>query len=428
MHVHGGFGAQADYTARISVKLDSPVDETILRRALAKAQKRYPYLNVHLKKGEGAFYYVKSPGPVALLHTDDRITLNSDETNGTVWAVCWNEDRIHLDTYHGVTDGTGMYRVLATLLYYYCNERYGVTEQEGIGLAEDKIPPEELADPQDTIRPFACDIPTAVFVPAFTLETDGGLTPSEPTIWDVEIPEDAFIRFTSENDASPGTMVSLIMARAIDSLYPDRSKEIVSAYVINARPMLDAGKTYHNCLSMAIFNYDERVKGMPLTRQCTVYRGKTFAQSYGEAVRNSVARSAEGIREAARKAFIDRYIERLPDKYETVITEEGGNLSQGQRQLMCIARVMLCQPPMLILDEATSSIDTRTEIRIQRAFAEMMKGRTSFIVAHRLSTIKEADIILVMKDGNIIEQGDHDALMKRRGFYYDLYNSQFSAS
>ena len=260
-------------------------------------------LNVHLKKGEGAFYYVESPNPVALLHTDDRITLNSDETNGTVWAVCWNEDRIHLDTYHGVTDGTGMYRVLATLLYYYCNERYGVTEQEGIGLAEDKIPPEELADPQDTIRPFACDIPTAVFVPAFTLEADGGLTPSEPTIWDVEIPEDAFIRFTSENDASPGTMVSLIMARAIDSLYPDRSKEIVSAYVINARPMLDAGKTYHNCLSMAIFNYDERVKGMPLTRQCTVYRGKTFAQSYGEAVRNSVARSAEGIREAARNAI-----------------------------------------------------------------------------------------------------------------------------
>ncbi len=303
MHVHGGFGAQADYTARISVKLDSPVDETILRRALVKAQKRYPYLNVHLKKGEGAFYYVKSPGPVALLHTDDRITLNSDETNGIVWAVCWNEDRIHLDTYHGVTDGTGMYRVLATLLYYYCNERYGVTEQEGIGLAEDKIPPEELADPQDTIRPFACDIPTAVFVPAFTLETDGGLTPSEPTIWDVEIPEEAFIRFTSANDASPGTMVSLIMARAIDSLYPDRSKEIVSAYVINARPMLDAGKTYHNCLSMAIFNYDERVKRMPLTRQCTVYRGRTFVQSYGEAVRNSVARSAEGIREAARNAI-----------------------------------------------------------------------------------------------------------------------------
>ena len=154
---------------------------------------------------------------------------------------------------------------------------------------------------------------------------------------------------------------------------------------------------------------------------------------YNATIRENIAygrpdASMEEIRGAARKAFIDRYIERLPDKYETVITEEGGNLSQGQRQLMCIARVMLCQPPMLILDEATSSIDTRTEIRIQRAFAEMMKGRTSFIVAHRLSTIKEADIILVMKDGNIIEQGDHDALIKRRGFYYDLYNSQFSAS
>ena len=302
MHVHGGFGAKVDYTARLSARLDSPVDEKILERALAKAQKRYPYLNVHLKKGEGAFYYVESPNPVALLHTDDRITLNSKQTNGIVWAVCWNEDRIHLDAYHGVTDGTGMYRVLATLLYYYCKERYGVTEHEGIGLAEDVIPPGELTDPQDYIEPFDSDIPPTVFVPAFTFETDGGLTPSEASIWDVEIPEKAFIRFTSAHDASPGTMVSLIMARAVDQLYPERDKEIVSAYVINARPMLDAKKTYHNCLSMAVFNYDDRVKAMPLTQQCTVYRGKTFAQSYEEAVRSSVARSAEGIRDAAKRA------------------------------------------------------------------------------------------------------------------------------
>ena len=134
----------------------------------------------------------------------------------------------------------------------------------------------------------------------------------------------------------------------------------------------------------------------------------------------------EEVKEAARKAYIDQFIERLPDKYDTIITEEGSNLSQGQRQLMCIARVMLCSPPMLILDEATSSIDTRTEIRIQKAFNAMMKGRTSFIVAHRLSTIKEADIILVMKDGNIIEQGNHVELMEKGGFYYHLYNSQFS--
>ncbi len=133
------------------------------------------------------------------------------------------------------------------------------------------------------------------------------------------------------------------------------------------------------------------------------------------------------IRAAARKAYIDGYIRRLPDGYDTIITEEGMNLSQGQRQLMCIARVMLCDPPMLILDEATSSIDTRTEIRVQQAFNAMMKGRTSFIVAHRLSTIKEADIILVMRDGHIIEQGNHRELLERKGFYSTLYNSQFSS-
>lgn len=111
--------------------------------------------------------------------------------------------------------------------------------------------------------------------------------------------------------------------------------------------------------------------------------------------------------------------------YDTEITEDGGNLSQGQKQLLCITRVMLCLPPMLILDEATSSIDTRTEIRIQKAFLTMMKGRTSFIVAHRLSTIREADSILVMKDGKIIEQGNHDTLLAQNGFYATLYNSQF---
>ena len=131
---------------------------------------------------------------------------------------------------------------------------------------------------------------------------------------------------------------------------------------------------------------------------------------------------------AAKAAHAHSFIMRLPHGYETLITENGGNLSQGQKQLLCIARVMLDLPPMLILDEATSSIDTRTEIKIQDAFARMMKGRTSFIVAHRLSTIREADVILVMKDGHIIEQGNHESLMKQNGFYAHLYNSQFSAS
>lgn len=154
---------------------------------------------------------------------------------------------------------------------------------------------------------------------------------------------------------------------------------------------------------------------------------------YNASIKDNIAygkpdATLDEVKDAARKAYIDTFIERLPKGYDSLISEEGSNLSQGQRQLMCIARVMLCNPPMLILDEATSSIDTRTEIRVQQAFNNMMKGRTSFIVAHRLSTIKEADIILVMKDGNIIEQGNHDFLMDKKGFYFNLYNSQFAKS
>lgn len=136
--------------------------------------------------------------------------------------------------------------------------------------------------------------------------------------------------------------------------------------------------------------------------------------------------TTEDIIKAAKEAHAHSFITRMPLGYDTVISEDGGNLSQGQKQLLCIARVMLCLPPVLILDEATSSIDTRTELKIQKAFAAMMKGRTSFIVAHRLSTIKEADVILVMKDGHIIEQGTHEELLSKNGFYAQLYNSQFA--
>ena len=133
----------------------------------------------------------------------------------------------------------------------------------------------------------------------------------------------------------------------------------------------------------------------------------------------------EEIVSAAKASGAHSFIRRLPDRYDTLIGEGGAQLSQGQKQLLCITRVMLKLPPMLILDEATSSIDTRTEMRIQKAFLSMMQGRTSFIVAHRLSTIREADVILVMRDGHIIEQGDHETLLKSGGFYSELYNSQF---
>ena len=136
--------------------------------------------------------------------------------------------------------------------------------------------------------------------------------------------------------------------------------------------------------------------------------------------------SEEEIIRAAKEAHAHGFIMRMPEGYDTVISEDGGNLSQGQKQLLCIARVMLCLPPMLILDEATSSIDTRTEIRVQKAFARMMQGRTSFIVAHRLSTIREADVILVMRDGHIVEKGRQEELLERGGFYAEIYNSQFA--
>ena len=134
----------------------------------------------------------------------------------------------------------------------------------------------------------------------------------------------------------------------------------------------------------------------------------------------------EEVVQAAKAAHAHSFIKRLPNGYDTIVSEDGGNISQGQKQLLCIARIMLTHPPMLILDEATSSIDTRTEARIQKAFPAMMQGRTSFIVAHRLSTIREADCILVMKDGHIIEQGRHEQLLEQGGFYADLYNSQFA--
>ena len=136
----------------------------------------------------------------------------------------------------------------------------------------------------------------------------------------------------------------------------------------------------------------------------------------------------EEILAAAKAAHSHSFIKRLPQGYDTVLSEDGEGLSQGQKQLLCITRVMLCLPPMLILDEATSSIDTRTEIRIQKAFARMMQGRTSFVIAHRLSTIVDSDIILVMRDGHIIEQGNHGELLEKQGFYAELYNSQFAMS
>ena len=186
---------------------------------------------------------------------------------------------------------------------------------------------------------------------------------------------------------------------------------------------IDAGKIYVSGHDVKEITKDSLRANFGMVLQDTWLKSGTIAENiaYGK----PEATRAEII-EAAKAAHAHGFIKRMSDGYDTVIAEDGGNLSQGQKQLLCIARVMLKLPPILILDEATSSIDTRTEIKIQEAFQKMMEGRTSFIVAHRLSTIKEADIILVMKDGNIVEQGNHEELLARNGFYAKLYQSQFA--
>lgn len=200
------------------------------------------------------------------------------------------------------------------------------------------------------------------------------------------------------------------------------------------------GKTTLINLLMRFYDVNDgqiRVSGVPIMEMTR----KSLRKNYGMVLQETWLKAGtirenivmgkpdateEEILEAAKASHARSFIKRLPEGYDTVIGEDGGNLSQGQKQLLCITRVMLCLPPMLILDEATSSIDTRTEMKIQKAFAKMMKGRTSFIVAHRLSTIQEADVILVMKDGHIIEKGKHEELLAQNGFYAKLYQSQFA--
>lgn len=228
----------------------------------------------------------------------------------------------------------------------------------------------------------------------------------------------------------------------------DKEKELIKDFNLDVKPgervaivgPTGCGKTTMINLLMRFYDVDSgsiKVEGKDI-RDIT---RKSLRSNYGMVLQETWLKSGtikenivtgrpdatdEEIIAAAKAAHAHSFIKRLPDGYDTVIVEDGGNLSQGQKQLLCIARVMLCLPPMLILDEATSSIDTRTEMKIQEAFAKMMNGRTSFIVAHRLSTIRSADIILVMKDGNVIEQGNHEELLAKGGFYSRLYNSQFS--
>lgn len=255
-----------------------------------------------------------------------------------------------------------------------------------------------------------------------------------------EVPdsEDAYVL----SDASTVSLNSVYFSYVPDKpLIENVSLDVKKGERIAIVGPTGCGKTTLINLLMRFYDVGKgsiRVDGKDI-RTCTI---KSLRQSFGMVLQDTWLKSGtvrdniaygkpnatdDEITAAAKNAHAHSFIRRLPDGYNTHIAENGDNLSAGQKQLLCIARIMLCLPPMLILDEATSSIDTRTEIKIQSAFSELMKGRTSFIVAHRLSTIREANLILVMKDGNIIEQGTHSELLKKEGFYANLYNSQFAS-
>ncbi len=280
MHLIGAFGLGIDYCVRLCLKLKDSVDEAMLADAVQKTQQRYPYLSLRLHRNDTDYYYEPNPADVVLLRTKEKITLNSVESNYHVWAVCYDGDRLFLDITHGLCDGTGMYMLLSTLLYYYCSRRYGVSDHKGIRTLEDPILPEESSDPADMMPQLDLSkLPMPSMPEAFSLISDAGLTSGDPVVYDIAIPEDVFLRFTSANDASPGTMISILFSRAIDELFPERTKPLTNSYIINARPMIGAYATHHNCVHTVRFDYTDRIKSMPFDRQCTVHRGTTFIQS-----------------------------------------------------------------------------------------------------------------------------------------------------
>ncbi len=283
------------YTIRFHLKLDQPIDPVKMQRAVDKTARRYPYLCVTLKKNETEYYYEPNDAPIALIHTSEQITLNSEETNGHIWAVCYDEDSLFIDIYHGRTDGTGAYFLIATLLYYYYSQQYEISDCSGIRTLDTPVREQEIYDPLEDIP--LVDLSKIKLPPAppslnvmevSKLQRMDG----KGIIMRLMISEEAFIPFSRENDASPGIMICTLMARAIRRVHPDIPESVIGTYVINARPMLHAEDTFHNCTNRATLEYDKHVEGMPLDRQCTVFRGKTFLQSDEDRIRKVMAFSA----------------------------------------------------------------------------------------------------------------------------------------
>lgn len=293
LHAYGAFGLGIDYNVRLCIRMKDHIDGDLLKNAADKTKERFPYLSLRLCKNESEFYFEENDSPIAVYNTAERISLNTDESHQHFWAVCYHGDMLYLDISHMIMDGTGMYMVLSTLLYYYCNERYGLTDHTGIRTLEDEIDPAETVDPMDYLPEIDMSkIPAPSIQKAFSLVDDGKLTPCKTKLFEIKIPESDFMKYSTENDASPGIMVSILLARAIDDLFPVRESQIVSSYVINGRPMLNAPKNHHNCVTTVFLDYSDKIKKLPFDRQCTAYRGKTFIQSDAERVAGAMTVSA----------------------------------------------------------------------------------------------------------------------------------------
>ena len=312
--------ARGSYTVRLHLGLDQNVDPEAMRRALDQTAERYPYFCVTLKKNEKEFYYERNESPVALLNTDKMITLGTQETNGHIWAVCYKDDHLYLDFFHGRADGAGMYKILATLLYYYFHEVYGLTDDSGIRTLDTPFSEAETADPMNSLP--LIDLKSLKLPPAeepLSMMNSLGLQrgAGKGYIRKISIPEEVMIPFIKENDATPGILICILMARAIERVVPEHTLPIINSYIINARPMLNGLESFHNCTARAVFKFDEAIRKMPLDMQCTAYRGKTILQSDETAVRRMMTFSA-----STAQMVLD-----LPD-FDTKAKVAGGSMAR----------------------------------------------------------------------------------------------------
>lgn len=303
--------SHGSYTIRLHLRLDQRIDGQKLRIALDKTARRYPFFCVTLKRNEREFYYEVNNRPVVLLNTNKAVTLGAPETNGHIWSVCYDQENLYIDFFHGRSDGTGAYALTATLLYYYYDEQ----EIPGIKTLDTPVSDCETHDPVDDLPlldlskvNFQASPKALNLMETSSLEHVNG----KGLILKLMIPENSFLPFTQLNDGTPGIMLSVLIARAIERVHPEHEEPLVNNYVVNARPMLKAEDTFHNCTNRVVFHYDDRIRQMPLDRQCTVYRGKTFIQAdeetiiQGMTVAGSMAQMILDIPDFSTKAAVAR--------------------------------------------------------------------------------------------------------------------------